>query len=67
MYKHLSCNKGAIASYFLTLPATATFIAAFSLNWIWVPIFAAFVAGLKGLFLELGIYHHHWWRLEIFF
>jgi len=45
-------NMGAIFSNFLTLPATATFIAAFSLNWMWVPVFAAFVAGIEWLFLD---------------
>jgi hypothetical protein len=53
---------GAIASNALTLPVTATFLAAFRKNWLWVAFTTALYAGIEWIFLELHIYKHHWWK-----
>jgi hypothetical protein len=57
-------TMGPLASNLLTLPATATFISVFRLNWIWITIFTGLIVGVEWLFSKLGIYRHHWWRFE---
>ncbi|MDQ0920485.1 hypothetical protein [Paenibacillus sp. V4I5] len=57
-------NMGALASNLLTLPATATLIAVFRLNWIVIAIITGLIVGIEWLFLKLGIYRHYWWRFE---
>ncbi|MEH7116499.1 hypothetical protein V7128_03610 [Neobacillus vireti] len=53
---------GAIASNALTLPVTATFLAAFRKNWLWAAFAIGLYAGIECLFLELHIYKHYWWK-----
>ncbi|MEH7093720.1 hypothetical protein [Neobacillus vireti] len=53
---------GAIASNALTLPVTATFLASFHKNWLWVAFTIGLYAGIEWLFLELHIYKHYWWK-----
>lgn len=57
-------NMGAIASNLLCLPAIATLIAVFQLRLIWIVGFTALMVGIEWLFIHLGIYYHHWWRIE---
>ncbi|MEH7416191.1 hypothetical protein V7266_12980 [Neobacillus drentensis] len=54
---------GAIASNALTLPVTATFLAVFRKNLLWVAFMIALYAGIEWLFLELHIYKHYWWKI----
>lgn len=53
---------GAIVSQAFTLPATATFIAVFRLNWWWKIGFTLFYAGIERLFLYLHLFKRNWWR-----
>ncbi|KRF03398.1 hypothetical protein ASG89_23460 [Paenibacillus sp. Soil766] len=55
---------GAFFSNALSLPITATLIATFHLNWLWIVIFSGYFVGIEWFFLKLHIYTHHWWRLE---
>lgn len=55
---------GAFFSNALSLPITATLIATFRLNWLWIVFFSGYFVGVEWLFLKLHIYTHHWWRLE---
>ncbi|MEH6955036.1 hypothetical protein [Neobacillus drentensis] len=57
-------NLGAIASNALALPVTATFIAAFHKNWLWIVFITGSFAGIEWLFLKLDIYTHNWWEIE---
>jgi hypothetical protein len=57
-------NLGAFVSNAFSLPVTATLIASFSLNWIWIILFTGFFVGIEWLFLNLHIYSQNWWRLE---
>ncbi|MBB6637041.1 hypothetical protein [Cohnella thailandensis] len=56
-------NMGAVASNMLTLPAVATFIAYFGLGWRWITGLTVLMVLIEWLFLKLGIYEHHWWKL----
>ncbi|WHY69484.1 hypothetical protein [Neobacillus sp. SuZ13] len=54
---------GAFFSNALSLPVTATLIATFHLNWLWIIFFSGFFVGIEWLFLKLHIYTQHWWKL----
>jgi hypothetical protein len=56
-------NLGAIASNALALPVTATFLATFHKNWLWIASFIGIFAGIEWLFLKLDIYTHNWWKI----
>ena len=56
-------NLGAIASNALALPVSATFIATFHMNWLWIALITGIFAGIEWLFLKLDIYSHNWWEI----
>jgi hypothetical protein len=56
-------NLGALSSNMLAIPAIAVFLAVFHLNWKWMLGCVALFAGIEYLFLQLGIYDLHWWRI----
>lgn len=65
--KHNSFYDSELGAFFsnaFSLPVTATLIASFDLNWIWMVFFSVFFVGVEWLFLKLHIYTHNWWRLE---
>jgi hypothetical protein len=53
---HLICN-----GFFWG--GTAVFIAAFSLNSLWILLISISYMLVEILFLKVGAYEHHWWRL----
>lgn len=57
-------HMGALTSNMFTLPVLATFIGTFQLNWGWMLFFVGLMAGVEWLFINLGIYILHWWRIE---
>ncbi|MFE8697754.1 hypothetical protein ACFYKT_15550 [Cytobacillus sp. FJAT-53684] len=56
-------NLGAFTSNAFALPVIATLISTFSLNWIWMIVFAGVFVSIEWLFLKLQIYSHNWWKL----
>lgn len=55
-------NVGALVSNLLIVPALATLIGVFKLNWLWISFFTAFLTFTEWLFLRLNIYEHNWWK-----
>lgn len=53
---HLTCN-----GFFWG--GTAIFVSAFSLNSIWIFLISIVYMLVEVLFIKLGGYEHHWWRL----
>ncbi|MEH7073086.1 hypothetical protein [Neobacillus drentensis] len=56
-------NMGAIASNFLALPVTATYIASFHRKWLWIAFFTGLFAVIEWVFIKLHIYKHNWWKI----
>ncbi|EDL65504.1 hypothetical protein [Bacillus sp. SG-1] len=52
---------GSFTSQGLAVPSAAVFLAAFQLNWVWIFIVTAVLAGAELTFLHMDIYHHYWW------
>lgn len=55
---------GAVVSNTLAVPIMATFIATLRLRWYWISFFAFLFGGIEWLFLHLGVYEHHWWKIS---
>ncbi|MBO7743589.1 hypothetical protein I8J29_05240 [Paenibacillus sp. MWE-103] len=53
---------GAVFSNLLSVPVAALFIAVYRLSWRWIVGLSLAYGGVEWLFLQLGIYQHHWWR-----
>lgn len=60
---YLDCLFGALISNFFAVPVVAITIVTFRLRFRWIIAFALFFTAIEWLFLHLGIYKHHWWRL----
>lgn len=56
IFGHLVCN-----GFFWG--GTAVFVAAFSLNSLWILFISFFYMLVELWFLKVGAYEHHWWRL----
>jgi hypothetical protein len=57
-------HLGALTSNMMVIPAVATFLAAFRVSRLWTLGLIAIIAGIEWLFVKLGIYTLHWWRIE---
>jgi hypothetical protein len=58
---------GALVSNFCAVPVTGITIITLRLRFYWFIAFALFFTGVEWLFIRLGIYEHHWWRLSYTF
>lgn len=58
---------GALVSNFCAVPVVGITIITLRLRFLWFIGFALFFIGVEWLFLKLGIYEHHWWRLSYTF
>ncbi|MBD3922536.1 hypothetical protein H8B09_27535 [Paenibacillus sp. PR3] len=64
---YLDSLFGALVSNFCAVPVVGITIVTFRLRFIWFIVFALFFTGVEWLFIRLGIYEHHWWRLSYTF
>ncbi|QKS47774.1 hypothetical protein HUB94_25830 (plasmid) [Paenibacillus cellulosilyticus] len=64
---YLDSMFGAFVSNFCAVPVAGITIITFRLRFVWFIVSALFFIGVEWLFLRLGIYEHHWWRLSYTF
>ena len=55
---------GAIVSNLFAVPTAAVVQVMLKLRLWWIFIFALIFTGIEWLFVHLGIFEHHWWRLH---
>ncbi|MFC4100332.1 hypothetical protein [Paenibacillus xanthanilyticus] len=60
---YLDSMMGALISNFLTVPVLGLAMVVYRLSFRWNLVFTLLLCGVEWLFLHLGIYAHHWWKL----
>lgn len=53
---------GAVVSNLLAVPIAAVYVAIFRWKWRWIAVLSLGYGGIDWLFIQLGIYEHHWWN-----
>lgn len=61
--RYLDNMIGASVSNTFTVPTVATLISMYQLRFRWIAFFAILFGGVEFLFMHLGVYAHHWWRI----
>jgi hypothetical protein len=59
--QYLDNVLGAVASDGFTIPMIGTFIAAFRFNFLQVLLVAAVMTIIEVIFVNMGLFEHHWW------
>ncbi|MBO9600167.1 MAG: hypothetical protein J7559_20395 [Cohnella sp.] len=61
--KYVDNMIGAAVSNTFTIPSIAALISLYRLRFRWIALFAIGFGGVEALFMYLGVYVHHWWRV----
>ncbi len=64
---YMDSMMGAFISNFLTVPTAGLAMVIYRLRFRWTIVFTCLMAVIEWLFIRLGIYEHHWWRLSYSF
>lgn len=64
---YMDSMLGAFISNFLTVPTAGLAMVIYRLRFRWTIVFTYLMAVIEWLFMRLGIYEHHWWRLSYSF
>ena len=64
---YMDSMMGAFISNFLTVPTVGLAMVIYRLRFRWTIVFTCLMAVIEWLFMRLGIYEHHWWRLSYSF
>jgi hypothetical protein len=64
---YMDSMMGAFISNFLTVPTAGLAMVIYQLRFRWTIVFTCLMGVIEWLFMRLGIYEHHWWRLSYSF